>query len=120
MRDEETLKICTCICQLGRDHYGTTISSAHRTTSYKQIDRMEELIGDLIGFIAKTNAKTANGENQLAELEIILARLESQYKYLKKNNDSLLKRMASLEKRMDQRRQKTCIIAGRAQGHPIL
>ncbi|RFU60745.1 hypothetical protein [Peribacillus glennii] len=102
MGEKEKLRFCTtCRCHQGMHVHGTEFSNSIRTAPYQQIDRMEELIGDLIGFIAKTNAKTALGENQLFELEIIIARLESQYKILQKNNESLLSRIASLEKRLD-------------------
>lgn len=83
------------------NHFGEGLTHFGRTASYQQMERVEELVGDLIRFIARTNVKTTNGEHQLAELEFILARLESRYKALQKSNESILVRLANLENHLE-------------------
>jgi predicted nuclease with TOPRIM domain len=63
----------------------------------ERLERMEQLTSDLIGFIAQTHAKTTNSEYQITELELMLARLEEQYKLLNETNSLLIRRLSSLE-----------------------
>ena len=101
MGEKESLQsCCKCSCIGEGNHFGNGFSRSNRIASYQQMERVEELVGDLIRFIGKTNVKTTNGENQLAELEFILARLESQYKTLQRRNESILLRVANLERRL--------------------
>ncbi|MDQ0218475.1 hypothetical protein ELQ35_03745 [Peribacillus cavernae] len=96
MGDRESL--CS---RCGSRDVAVVCSTANQSAAYQRLEKMEELLGDLIRFIARTNVKTANGETQLAELELILARLEFQYKSLQEKNESILLRLAYLESRQD-------------------
>jgi hypothetical protein len=104
-----------CSCCEYTDVEGRGRSSANPITAYQRMEKVEELIGDLIRFIARTNAKTTNGENQLAELEFILARLDSQQKTLLAQNESILRRLTNLESHQDteQSRRKSFVMDGR-------
>lgn len=102
MGEKESLQsCCERRCNGAGNHLGKRFSRSNQMASYQQMERVEELVGDLIRFIGKTNVKTTNGENQLAELEFILARLESQYKTLQRRNESILLRLANLERRLE-------------------
>ncbi|RFU60100.1 hypothetical protein [Bacillus sp. V59.32b] len=68
-----------------------------RDNSQQRTERIEQLLGDLIGLTAKMNVRITNEENQLAELEFILARLDSRYKILQKKQESIQLRLAKLE-----------------------
>lgn len=68
----------------------------------QRIERVEQITGDLISFIAKTQVKTTNFEYQLVQLEMIAARLETKYKVLIKENAEILQRLEKLEQRVDE------------------
>jgi len=68
----------------------------------QRIERVEQITGDLISFIAKTQVKTTNFEYQLVQLEVIAARLETKYKVLVKENADILQRLEKLEQRVDE------------------
>lgn len=92
-----------CACSECRDH------------SDQRTERTEQLLGDLIGLSAKMNVRITNEENQLSELEFILARLDSRYKILQKNQESILLRLAKLEnhQRAELNRRQSFVLEGR-------
>ncbi|CAH0345111.1 hypothetical protein [Bacillus sp. CECT 9360] len=82
-----------------------------RGQTQQRTERIEQLLGDLIGLTAKMNVRIANEENQLAELEFILARLDSRYKILEKKHESILLRLAKLSAEMN--RRQSFVLEGR-------
>lgn len=68
----------------------------------QRIERVEQITGDLISFIAKNQVKMTNFEYQLVQLEMIAARLETKYKALINENAEILQRLEKLEQRVDE------------------
>ncbi|MFJ7676786.1 hypothetical protein ACQKL0_01815 [Peribacillus sp. NPDC097264] len=67
-------------------------------SSMQDKQRVEQLIGDLIGHVAKTHVQTKENEDELKHLRLKVAQLESYNKYLHEHNEKLDKRVTNLEK----------------------
>ncbi|MFJ7977732.1 hypothetical protein JNUCC23_21150 [Peribacillus sp. JNUCC 23] len=65
--------------------------------NHQQIERIEQIMGDLIRYIAKTQAKTSKNESHLAEMESRLNRFNTQYIYLSEQYAVLQQRLIILE-----------------------
>ena len=72
-----------------------TVPSPH--CNQQQIERIEQIMGDLIRYIAKTQAKTSKNESHLAEMESRLNRFNMQYIYLSEQYAVLQQRLTILE-----------------------
>ena len=66
-------------------------------SSMEDKQRVEQLIGDLIGHVAKTHVQTKENEDELKHLRLKVAQLESYNKYLYEHNEKLDKRVTNLE-----------------------
>ncbi|WP_419882369.1 hypothetical protein ACN6MY_00620 [Peribacillus sp. B-H-3] len=83
-------------CRFFEDEKGE-FPALDRLNIQQRAERTDQLIGDLIRYIAKTHVKVSNSEYQMVQLEIILARVESESKALRAQNESLLQRLSELE-----------------------
>ncbi|SFC22519.1 hypothetical protein SAMN05443252_102277 [Bacillus sp. OV322] len=83
-------------CRLFEDEKGE-FPALDRLNFQQKTERTDQLIGDLIRYIAKTHVKVSNSEYQMVQLEIILARVESESKALRAQNESLIQRLSELE-----------------------
>lgn len=75
--------------------YPFTAASPHY--NHQQIERNEQIMGDLIRYIAKTQAKTSKNESHLAEMESRLNHFNMQYIYLSEQSAVLQQRLTVLE-----------------------
>jgi hypothetical protein len=66
--------------------------------SEQDMQRIEELIGDLIRHVAKTHGKTTDNEFELIQIKLMLSQIEEQNKYLYEHNEKLTERITALEK----------------------
>ncbi|MBA9027848.1 hypothetical protein [Peribacillus huizhouensis] len=75
--------------------YPFTTATPHN--NHQQIERIEQIMGDLIRYIAKTQAKTSKNESHLTEIESRLNHFTMQYIYLSEQYAVLHQRLAMLE-----------------------